>query len=256
MIYDIFTFNGEYDLLEIRLNVLNDYVDRFIIVESITTFSGKPKPLYYKMQEERYSKWKDKITYFINEEDYSAEEIELAYSSPNTQGADHWKHEFLQKESIKKALVGLNDDDVCFIGDVDEIWKPIVVGDGIYKLSAKVYVYTLNNRSSEPWYGTIVTKYKNIKDYCLNHIRSWPTLYEQTENDGWHFTSLKDILKRKLEDSYTEDTYASPEIMANLEQNIENNTDFLGRPFQFWTDESELPQYLKDNKQKYEHLFN
>jgi beta-1,4-mannosyl-glycoprotein beta-1,4-N-acetylglucosaminyltransferase len=256
MIYDCFTFNGEYDLLEVRLNVLDEYVDQFIICEAPTTFSGKEKPLYYEQQKERYSKWAAKIKYFVIDENYSEEERAQAAASPNTAGADHWKHEFLQKESIKKALAHLNDDDICFIGDCDEIWKPVdEIGDGVYKLSAKVYVYSFNNRSDEPWHGTIVSKYRNIKDSCLNHLRSHKDLYIETENDGWHFTSLQDILRRKLEDSYTEDSYATPWVMENLDENIAYNKDFLGRAFTFWTDESELPKYLIDNKEKYGHLF-
>lgn len=255
MTYDITTFNGEFDLLEVRLNILDQYVDKFIIVEFDKTFSGKDKPSYYLQQQDRYEKWAHKIEYFnFNEELYN-KYMTLALSSPNTIGADHWKREFCQKESIKDALIGLEDDDICFIGDCDEIWKPIEIGDGVYKLSQKVYVYYFNNRSSEPWHGTIATKYKNVKDACLNHLRSHADLYTLTENDGWHFTSLKDILRRKLEDSYTAESYATPEVMANLEENIENNRDFLGRAYLYTVDDNELPQYLIDNKTKYANLF-
>ena len=49
-----------------------------------------------------------------------------------------WLKEFYQKELIKNALVNLNDDDICFVSDVDEIWNYEldynIVGDGIYKL--------------------------------------------------------------------------------------------------------------------------
>ena len=65
MICDVFTFNGEYDLLEIRLNILDKYVDQFVIVEAPTTFSGKSKPLYYEQGKDRYKQWHDKIKYFV-----------------------------------------------------------------------------------------------------------------------------------------------------------------------------------------------
>ncbi len=42
-IYDCFIFNNETDLLEIRLNILNDYVDHFVIIESSETFTGLKK---------------------------------------------------------------------------------------------------------------------------------------------------------------------------------------------------------------------
>ena len=65
MVYDIFTLNNELDTLEIRLNILNDYVDKFVIVESTETFSRVTKPLYYKENAERFSKWKDKIIHYV-----------------------------------------------------------------------------------------------------------------------------------------------------------------------------------------------
>src|SRR3990167_6361792 len=113
-VIDVFTFNNEYDILDLRLNILRPFVDRFIVVQSPTTFTGKPKPIYDLPPE---------VESFINNEDYTPEEIELAEKSPQTQGAAHWKREFLQKERIKKALEGLDDDDIVFVSDVDEIWE-------------------------------------------------------------------------------------------------------------------------------------
>ena len=61
MIYDCFTFFNELDLLEIRLNILDEYTDYFVIGESYETFSGLKKPLYYYENRERFEKWNDKI---------------------------------------------------------------------------------------------------------------------------------------------------------------------------------------------------
>lgn len=255
-IIDVFTFNGEYDLLEIRLNVLNDYVDQFVIIEAPTTFSGKPKPLYYELQKDRYSQFHDKIKYFVIDEFYTKEEIAQANSSPNTQGASHWKHEFLQKESIKKALTHLNDDDTVFIGDVDEIWDtkehyamfPM-------KLKLKVYTYYLNNRSTEEFWGTYVNKAKYILGQCLNHLRTNGDC-KTVGTYGWHFTSIGgyEEVKRKLTDSYTTETYADERVMNNLKDAVFNSTDFLGRGFSYHIDTSDWPIWLKENKDKYKHL--
>jgi len=254
---DLFTYNGEADLLEIRLNILNDYVDEFIIVEAPTTFSGKPKPLYYEQQKERFAKWHDKIKYFVIDENYTPEEIAQAESSPNTKGASHWKHEFLQKESIKKALTHLNDDDICFIGDVDEIWetKAMYFYDKPYKLELAVYCYWLNNRSSEKFWGTLVTDYKTVKNSCLNHLRS-DSPKEDSGEAGWHFTSLGgyEEVRRKLSDSYTRESYWTEQVENRLKENVENSKDFLGRGFTYRVDESDWPEYLQLNKQKYAHL--
>ena len=40
MVYDCFQFFNELDILKIRLNVMNDVVDKFVISEATETFSG------------------------------------------------------------------------------------------------------------------------------------------------------------------------------------------------------------------------
>jgi len=265
-VIDVFTYNGESDILEIHLNVLNDYVDEFIIVEAPTTFSGKEKPLYFEQQKDRFKDFLHKIKYFVIDEDYTEEEIVLAKSSPNTQGAEHWTHEFLQKESIRKALTHLDDDDIVFIGDADEVWNPICAESFrttfaianfpcIVKLKLRVYSYFLNNKSDEQFWGTLVTNYANIKDECLNHLRT-NDLFKNKEYCGWHFTSMggEQELRRKLSDSYTQETYNNQWIQDNLHDNIKGNRDFLGRDFRYWISEEEWPAYLKENKDKYLHL--
>ena len=127
MVIDVITFNGEFDLLEIRLNILSDYVDEFIIVEATTTFSGKDKPLYYEKEKARYKKWESKIKYHIVRPEDEEKYVAMANVSPNTRGASHWKKEFCQKECIKDALVHLKDDDLVIISDVDEIWEPCII---------------------------------------------------------------------------------------------------------------------------------
>ncbi len=263
-IYDIFTYNGEADILEIRLNILNDVVDQFIIVEAPTTFSGQNKSLYFQVQKERFSPFLSKIKYFvINDYPNDPEICDLADSSSNVpkNGPEHWRREFYQKESIKKALTSLQDDDICFVGDVDEIWNPEVVIDysknNIFKLRQIVYTYFLNNRSNEPWAGTMVTKYRNIKNSCLNHLRTKSkTKYTYLENGGWHFTSIGglDEIRRKLNDSYTEESYNTKDVQQSLEKRF-GEKDYMGRNFKLWVDNKDLPKYVLNNENKYKKLF-
>lgn len=248
-------YNGEKELFDLRYNILKDYIDEFIVVEAPTTFSGRNKPLYFSKNKHRFS---PKVSYFVIDENYSHAELKQADESPNTIGAGHWKHEFLQKESIKKALKYLHKNDVLFIGDCDEIYDFPKVETGLrlsvcppHKLKLNVYTYYLNNHSSEDFWGTLVCRYGDVKDKCLNHLR---TNAMKSANDyGWHFTSMAKDLKQKLKDSYTEESYATPEVMSNLQNNIENNRDFLGRNFTYKVDE-EWPKYLTDNREKYKHL--
>lgn len=253
-VIDVVTFNGEQDLWDIHYNVLKDHVDEFIVVEFDKTFSGQLKQSTFPVEQ-----YPDVTYVFAREADYEKYR-ELAESSPNTQGADHWKLEFCQKESIKDALTHLQDDDTVFVGDVDEVWNPLVLRllhtyNKSIKLKLNVYAYYLNNKSSEEFYGTLVTPYILLKDVCLNHLRSSRQHLTNLEQ-GWHFTSMGGAvsLAKKLTDSYTQESYATPAVLENLEYNMAENKDFLGRNFTYATDESEWPQYLKDNREKYKHL--
>lgn len=255
-IIDCTTYNGEADILEIRLNILNDYVDEFVIVEFPITFSGRHKAFsYFERDRERFKEFLPKIKFHYTWDYRDPKFYQLASESPNVPkgGPDHWGREFMQKESIKLALTHLKDDDVVFIGDVDEIWNPELNFYTGQKLKLKVYTYFLNNRSSEEFWGTIVDKYKNIKNSTLNHLRT-TDLRRSKDYYGWHFTSLAPELKRKLTDSYTEKSYATKDVLDNLDENVKSSKDFLGRDFTYKIDESEWPEYLKKNREKYRHL--
>jgi len=136
MVIDIFPFFNELDLLEIRLNILNDYVDKFVICEATETFSGKPKPLYFKENEERFAKWKDKIVHYVVDDFPNDKEIyDKAIKSPNTGNKEHWwVREFYQKESAIKALSFCKEDDIIMVSDVDEIPNPNILKEIKYAL--------------------------------------------------------------------------------------------------------------------------
>lgn len=248
MIYDIFTFNNELEMLEIRLSILDKYVDKFVIVEATETFSREKKPLYFKDNINMFNKWKEKIHHHIIDKYDDVEILKVAYDSDNTGNKElHWIYEFYQKEKIKDAIKDLEDDDICFISDVDEIWNPEVIGtigDGLYKPRQNLtYIYYLNQRTSENWTyftGTILTRYKNIKDKCLNHLRTHKkNKYIFIESGGWHFNALGGM-EQKI------DAFKHPVYTQNYMKSREMGARI---------DEEGLPKYLLDNRDKYKHLF-
>lgn len=269
MVVDAVNYNGEADILDIRLNVLDPYVDQFLIVEADTTFSGIPKELQYLQHAERFEKFSHKIRYCVlyqKDLDKNQELNELASEAPSVPEGMHWWHrEFVQKEAVKLFLTHLDDEDIVYVSDCDEIWKPQEVGDGIYKLQQIVYAYWLNNRSSEKWAGTFVSKYKNIKTGILNYMRTIPPpeyverlgLKERVflPDGGWHFTSMGGVeaIKRKLE-SYGHQEFNTPEVKDGLEQRLASGQDFIGRDFQYRIDEESWPAFLQRNREKYKHL--
>lgn len=246
MIYDCFTFFNELDILELRLNILDPFVDHFVIVQSHQTFSGKEKPIYLKLGDERFEKWRDKM---------------ILLTCPNFVDKDSFEMAFLQKEYLKNGIMHCKDDDIIYYGDVDEIWKQKDPLDyKVYSLEQISYCYYLNQHSSEKWVGTIIGRWGVIKTNTLAHWRKNHT-YELT-NGGWHFTNMggtKQILEKL--DAYDHQEYNTAEIRGLVKARVENGLDYVGRKkdwngndFVYWVDEEDWPQYLKDNRDKYKHL--
>jgi beta-1,4-mannosyl-glycoprotein beta-1,4-N-acetylglucosaminyltransferase len=116
-IYDCFTFFNELDLLEIRLSLLSPVVDFFVIVECAKTQQGNNKPYYFEKNQDRYSKWKNKIIHIKVEdvEEISHEVIE------------DWSIENHQRNCIFRGLVNARPDDIIIISDLDEIPNPYLL---------------------------------------------------------------------------------------------------------------------------------
>ena len=251
-IIDATSFHNEDDMFDLRYRMLEPYVDEFIVLECTSTFGGLPKPLNFERIKGKYPK----VKYVVNNDDYSTEEIEAAQLSPNTAGLQRWMHEFLQKERLQGAMSHLNDDDTVFIGDVDEIWDPKILEgpiEGVRKLRLRVYCYYLNLRSSEEFCGPIVAKYKDIKGQCLNHLRNnGPN--NTKEYWGWHFTNMGgyDAVKMKVFDQYNPEVFGNDTWM-NLTDRF-GVKDYVGRNFIFTEDESEWPEFLKINRERYSKL--
>jgi beta-1,4-mannosyl-glycoprotein beta-1,4-N-acetylglucosaminyltransferase len=274
-IYDTFIFFNELDLLEIRLNTLNEYVDYFVLVEATKTFTGKDKKLYYLENKSIFEKFNKKIIHILvddlpdsfeelrkrNGNELEKSIINDCLTTPNVpQNEVHWLREFYQKENIKKGLINANEDDFVYISDLDEIWLPNSISNyntnKIFRLNQKVYTYFLNVLSSENWYGTIGTKYVNIKNYSVNHIRT-PNmnLYEHIQNGGWHFTFQggEKMIRNKIE-SYGHQELNREDIKNMISNRIQNNVDVFGRNFKLTIDNNNLPKYVIDNIEKYKHL--
>lgn len=255
-----FTYNGELPILKLHLGILDQYVDRFVIVEANKTFTGQEKPLYFFKQQRYFQPWWGKIDYYVMNEWDDPELWEKAVKSPNTTGASHWKREFYIKESIHKALkqFKVKPEDTLFIGDVDEIINPLAKyeSDTPFKAKLDVYAYHLNNKSTEQFWGTLIARYEDIQNECLNHLRSDKALYSKGKSLGWHFTSMGGVeeVRRKLNDSYTKETYNTFAVQQALPDRLKQGKDYLGRDFQFTLDESTWPSFLKENKQSFKNL--
>lgn len=279
-VIDAFIFFNELELLDIRLNILNDKVDYFVLVESTVSHSGKEKRLYYDENKNLFEKFNHKIVHhvvkdtpnsfeearemFLKEEDETKKNILMhTLTTSNTAGELQWMREFYQHENVRMGMkkIKIDDEDIVFNSDLDEIWNPDIeypISDWeIVKLKQHVYTGFLNVRSSEEWYGTYYTKYKNIKNASSNHLDTvFKTKHSFLDNGGWHFTYQGGIdrIKKKLE-NFGHQEYNNDQVKNMIQQRLESGVDVLGRPFACTIDEHNLPTYLKQNKEKYKHFF-
>ena len=122
-IFDCFMYFNEELMLEVRLNELNQYVDKFIIVESSYTHSGENKG--FNFNKEKFKKFADKIEYIqVNEKPKNLIEIS---NNDNLSDINSKKIqnalilENYQRNSIMRGLEVASDMDFIIISDIDEI---------------------------------------------------------------------------------------------------------------------------------------
>jgi beta-1,4-mannosyl-glycoprotein beta-1,4-N-acetylglucosaminyltransferase len=202
MIYDCFSFCGEFELLDMRLRELDQIVDRFVLVESDMTHTGKPKPLYFEENKDRYKNFLNKIEYVKVLDLPVMEEQEL------TSEQTLWTAEHFQRNAMMRGLKNAGPDDLILISDVDEIpsIEAIVKTKDFLEKWPQTWIffyqwlcyYYLNMRYSEydRWYGTTACLFKTMKDPQTLRLVSrglMDPVNQDTvriENAGWHFSYL------------------------------------------------------------------
>ena len=132
MIIDSFLYYNEIELLELRLKVLYDYVDKFVIVEGDHTFKGNPKPFRCKKDLEDLGFGDDSKIELI--------EVELKpYSEISSDGEnDYWN--ILRKNQISLC----NDDDILILADIDEIVHPHYIKNHVDFINANPNILLIN----------------------------------------------------------------------------------------------------------------
>lgn len=107
MIYDCFLYYDEDILLEMRLNTLEHVVDRFVIVESRYTFTGKRREkLHFDI--EKFDRFRDKIIYIVNDiaPRFYQEAFKSNSSLVNAGETDPWENEATARNQIMQGLAG------------------------------------------------------------------------------------------------------------------------------------------------------
>jgi beta-1,4-mannosyl-glycoprotein beta-1,4-N-acetylglucosaminyltransferase len=186
MLVDTFMFYNEYDVLELRLEVLDQYVDRFVLVEAEVNHVGGPKPLYFNENKERYAKWLHKIEHVIVKADEAPKD------------ENPWAREKYQRECVLRGLADVPNESIVMISDVDEIPDlKMVPYEKLPHLITSVHMwmfhYSLDYMFvNEPWFGTVITNCELFKRAGPNQLRDNRWKFPVFQWAGWHLSSFGD----------------------------------------------------------------
>ena len=283
-------FFDEEMLLDLRLNILDKFVDQFVIVESSYTHSGKEKKLIFDIN--KYSKFKEKINYIILKD--PPEGIEVINSN-DSEGEisrkeilNALKRENLQRDTILDGLKDADSNDWIIVSDLDEIPDLTKVNfnkikNKIIFFKQKVFYYKLNlELKTLRWIGTKACRKKHLKSpQWLRNIKDkiypkWriDILFSEKkyndiffiENGGWHFSFVKkpEDIEKKLRSYLHHREYDIDPIGIEKIQNLINSKSVI---YDHRVDQTQykfgggqklekidlelLPKHISSNKEKY-----
>ena len=293
-IYDCFQFFDEEMLLDLRLNILNKYVDKFVITEATYMHSGKPKKLNFNIN--NFLKFRDKIIYNVVDKEPSNLEKINQNDNKDIRGSklinNSLKRENHQREMGITSLNNVLDEDLILINDIDEI--PNLekinfnnINKKIIIFKQKTYCYKFNLLYDNLiWHGSKACKKKHfISPQWLRNVRHrkyqiwrFDILFSKKkynnihyiENGGWHFTNIKspELLEKKFKNFlHHQDFEYSGLKLSDIKEKVKNKKILydLGvdqRDYK-WSgtktlrkvDLAEMPSYLSDNFKKYSEWF-
>ena len=274
-------------LLDLRLNILNDHVKKFIITESTFLHSGKEKKL--KFDYKNFKKFKDKITYIVVDtpppgiQNINPDDDILVKNKKILDNS--LKRENNQRNKLIDGLSNVQEDDIILSSDLDEIpnLSKFKFRNKITLFEQNVFYYKFNlMQPNFKWMGTRACKKKHLKWFqWLRNIKSksypfWrlDTLFSKkrymnvdiVSNGGWHFTSIKkpeeiyyklSNFMHHLEFEYSGLTLSDMEKMVSEKKILydhnakQEDKKYTGLQSLVKADNSLLPKYILNNFEKY-----
>ena len=240
-VYDCITYSNERLLFNLRLNILDKFVDRFIVIEANYSHSGNKKEINFNIN--HYPKFKERITHIILKE----ESPELKFPKKDFKRWNSLKRMEFQRNKIAEALTNANPEDIIMYSDSDEIpnlekinFKDLKEKVIIFKQKMFYYKFNLVLKNFS-WYGTRAFKKKNLTTFqWMRHVKpkkyNWWRLdllwkkdkytnMKIVENGGWHFTQLKspkDLYYKFLNDEHHDEFELSKITFSKVKDMIKN----------------------------------
>ena len=253
-IFDCFQFFDEDMMLDLRLNILNDYVDKFVIVENLFMHSGTKKKQNFKI--ENFKKFQNKIEYILVDQ-LPKDLLDIKKISLKSRASsiidNTLKIEHNQRNKILEGIRDSDDNDLILISDVDEIpnLKDIKkkINKKIIFFKQKIFYYKFNLKySGLYWTGTKGILKKNLKSpQWLRDVkdRKYPIwrldiLFNKMkynnvqfiEDGGWHFTNFR-----------------SPKELELKLKNFGHHVEFLESGLQL----EDIEKMIKENRAIYDY---
>ena len=245
-IIDTTTYFEEELMMNLRFNILNNYVDKFIVSEARFTHSGHEKDI--KFNKKKFPKFEDKITHIIldKEPEDIVKKKQLSNSEMRINSIIRIKS---QRDFILKHLSSYSQEDYLIHSDNDEI--PDLKNFDLKKntkkyviFNQKMYYYKFNlSLPNLNWFGSKACKIKYLKSIdILRSIKNktypfyridtfFSNLKHQNlyvvQNGGWHFSNLKNLeeLERKYLNDENHAEYEAQGFTKNkIVENLKNKT--------------------------------
>ena len=260
-IYDCITFFDENLQANLRFNILNNYVDQFVICESKFDHKGQYKGVNFNV--DNHKNFKNKIIHLVIDKQF-----------PNI--SDTWKTQAFQREFIFNGLNEAKPEDYIMFSDPDEIPRPEILEKfnlhkkfGIFLQTMFCYKLNIHNPHESPWEGSRICQKKYLKsiDFLRQKVRKknirypfWRIDKEKSiqliENGGWHFNYLSEPekiskkLKTFAHTEYNKDEFTDISV---IKKNIQEMRDLFNRGYKYYKIklDNTFPDYILKNQSKF-----
>ncbi|MDC0903075.1 hypothetical protein OAS21_01265 [Pelagibacteraceae bacterium] len=258
-IYDCFQYFNEDHIVELRLNILDKYVDYFVISESTRNHQGEKKHKNFDIN--KFKKFKKKIIYLVADPDESL--IRKKHKFGHSLIEQH------QRNYLIKGLDKADSDDLILISDSDEIpdlKKLHLIKKKYVAFSQKAFCYKFNllNPKEDNWIGTRACKKKylqsphNLRGIKFKKYPFWridKRNLQIIDEGGWHFSYLLDM--KKISEKIKSFSHSEDNIKENTDiNNLQKKLMMFIHPTKNYKlnkvplDKS-FPEYITSNLQKF-----
>ena len=259
-IYDCFQYFNEDHMVDLRMNILDPYVDFFVISESTKTHQGHNKKINFDIK--NFPQFKDKIKFLVADYDKKI-------NFENHTGGESIIEQH-QRNYLINGLKDASPEDLIILSDSDEIpdlskIKNINKNKKFIAFSQKMFMYKLNllNVEESGWIGSKITKKKNIssmQDLRNLKFKNYPFWridkgHLQIIEGGWHFSFLQtpDQILKKIK-SFSHGEFNNSLLNENrIEEKILKNEDIFGRDIKLEKIDlnENFPKYIYNNQEKF-----